>query len=167
MRGKVPASKSHRNHTLFVRAGIVVALAASVASVSRSEEALERREFLEGRVTMLIPKAFAPMSEEWMRLKYPSANAPSIVLSDDRGAVNVAMDHKNVRLGPSQVIELHTALERSFKNLYPSATWTRSEVVSIGGWQFALLDLYTPAIDGEVRNIMAATSLVLADKPAA
>ena len=45
------------------------------------------------------------------------------------------------------------------KNLYPSAEWFRSEIRTINGRQFFLLDLRTPAIDTEVRNILLGTSL--------
>lgn len=46
-----------------------------------------------------------------------------------------------------------------FKNLYPSATWYRNEMIERGKLKFILFDFRTPAIDTEVRNIMLATSL--------
>ena len=53
----------------------------------------------------------------------------------------------------------HKSVNATFKNLYPSAQWFRSEVRPINGRQFFLMELRTPAIDTEVRNLIVGTSL--------
>jgi hypothetical protein len=45
-----------------------------------------------------------------------------------------------------------------FRNLYPSATWYRSEVITQDGRRYFVLELLTPAIDTHIRNIMLGTS---------
>jgi hypothetical protein len=49
--------------------------------------------------------------------------------------------------------------ETTFKKLHPSAEWFRSEVAKINGREFLVLELRTPAIDTEVRNIILGTSV--------
>lgn len=59
---------------------------------------------------------------------------------------------------PDQIYELHQAMESTFKNLYPSATWYRSEVITQNGGKYFVLDLLTPATDTQIHNIMLGTS---------
>lgn len=157
--GEVQQMHQWNRHYTALALTSAFAVAVVFAPVLHAEEELERREFLDGRVSMLVPMGFGLMSEEMLQIKYPNDNRPSIVLSDSRGTVNVAMDHKSVSVEPTQIAGVYSTLERTFKNLYPSATWNRSEVVVVGGRTWAVLDLFTPAIDGEIRNIMMVTSL--------
>jgi hypothetical protein len=139
---------------------IVVTAAILLAPVSVvGDPDLLERTLLGGRLSILVPNSFTQMSEEMLRVKYPSERRPTIVLTNPEGSVNVAVNHTSNALPPSQLRQAHTAMETTFRNLYPSAEWNRSEIVTLKGRSYFVLDLRTPAIDTEVRNIMAGTSL--------
>lgn len=121
--------------------------------------ALVERTALDGQVTLLTPQDFRPMSEDMLALKYPSVRPPKEVLTNERGSINIAFNHTDNAMRPDQVAAFHPALERMFRNLYPSARWNRSEVVTRDGQACVVLDLWTPAVDTEVRNLMLATSV--------
>jgi hypothetical protein len=120
---------------------------------------LEEKRLLDEKLLVSIPQSFGPMSEEMLRLKYPSERRPTLVFTNQSGSVNVAINHTANRITLEQLPELKNQMETMFKNLYPSATWFRNEMVEINGRRYFLLDLRTPAVDTEVRNIMAGTSL--------
>jgi hypothetical protein len=120
---------------------------------------LEERQLLDGKLSISIPKSFGPMGEDMLKLKYPSERRPTIVFTDERGTVNVAVNHTNNRISPEQLPELRKQMEGMFKNLYPSATWFKNELVEVNGKQCFIFDLRTPAVDTEVRNIMLGTSV--------
>jgi hypothetical protein len=46
----------------------------------------------------------------------------------------------------------------NFRNLYPSAAWYGSRLFEREGHRFFAIDLMTPAVDTEVRNMMLGTS---------
>jgi hypothetical protein len=123
-----------------------------------AEIKLTERALLDGAVTLLIPETFDLMSEELLRLKYPSERRPTVVFSNDRGSVNLATSLTDNPVRPEQIADLHKVMESTFRNLYPSATWYRSEVITQDGRRYFLLDLLTPAIDTQIRNIMIGTS---------
>jgi hypothetical protein len=130
------------------------------AQPTQSEEVkLTEKVILDGAVTLLIPNAFALMSEEMLRLKYPSERRPAVVFSNEAGSVNLAATLANTPVRPDQVSELHKAMDSTFRNLYPSATWYRSEVITQDGRPYFVLELLTPALDTQIRNIMLGTSL--------
>jgi hypothetical protein len=98
------------------------------------------------------------MGEEMLRLKYPQERRPTVVYTDPTGSVNVTVNHTANPVRPTDVPAVHSAVESVFKNLYPSARWYGSRLFRIGGKPFFMLDLRTPAIDTEVRNLIIGTS---------
>jgi hypothetical protein len=137
---------------LFVALGLLPTLA-------RAEPNLVSRVVLDGKVKMLLPSSFELMSEAMLKLKYPSGKPPTQIYTNDRGSVNVALNHTHDRLTAAQIPQFRKYLEDVFRRAYPSAHWYRSEVTEINGRQFVLLDVRTPAIDTEVRNVMIETSV--------
>ena len=127
--------------------------------VAQAPGPLEARTALGGRVSLLVPETFGPMSEAVLKLKYPAERRPTEVLSNEQGSVNLAFNHTQNPLQPEQVAEVYPTVAELFRNLYPSARWNRSEVVSRGGRDFIVLDLWTPAVDTEIRNIIVGTSV--------
>jgi hypothetical protein len=128
-------------------------------TLARAEPDLVTRVVLDGRVEMLLPSSFELMSEEMLKLKYPSGKPPTQVYTNEAGSVNVALNHTNDRLKAGQIPEFRKYLEDVFRRTYPSARWYRNEVTEINGRQFVLLDVRTPAVDTNVRNIIVGTSV--------
>lgn len=120
---------------------------------------LEKSEVLGGKVSILVPPDFDPMSEEILEIKYPTSRRPTDVLSDESGAVTIAFNHTNNAMDPSQVRDAHQAISDMFHNLHPSAKWLRDEVVVQNGSTFMVLELITPAIDTKIHNIIYGTSV--------
>ena len=131
----------------------------SLAAQAQSSQALVTKTLLGGAVTVLTPDGFAPMSEQLLRVKYPSARRPTLVYSNPSGSVNLALNHTANPLQPNQIAEVHQVMEATFKRMYPTAQWFQSGLVTIYGRRFFLLDLRTPALDTEVRNLMVGTSV--------
>jgi hypothetical protein len=140
--------------------GILVLFVSSVAPhLSQPGLQLEEKHFLSNKLSVLMPKEFEIMGEEMLKLKYPSERRPTLVYTNKDGTVNVALNHTQNRVTLSQLPDLYKTMDAAFKNMYPSATWFRSELTEINGRNCFLLDLRTPAIDTKVRNLILGTSL--------
>lgn len=126
---------------------------------ARSEIALTPRSLLDGKVEMLVPTSFQPMPEAMLKLKYPMESRPTFVLSNETGTVSIALNHTRNAMPIDELDEAHAYFDQTFRKLYPSAEWFRSEIASIGGRPFIVLELRTPAVDTEIRNLMLASSL--------
>ena len=124
-----------------------------------AETSLETRVLLGGMVEMLVPASFQPMPTEMLKLKYPAERRPTLVLSNDAGSVSLALNYTQDPLPSEKLAEAHRDFDHVFRNLYPSAQWFRSELASVNGRQFIVLELRTPAVDTEVRNVLVATSV--------
>lgn len=120
---------------------------------------LESITALNGRISLLAPKAFGPMPQHTLELKYPSSRRPSEVLSDETGGISLAFNLTHNRVQANQLAQAHSSISGMFRNLYPSATWIRSEMIEQNGASFFVMELTTPALDTEIHNILYGTSV--------
>jgi len=115
-------------------------------------------KFLGGRVEMLAPADFTPMSDEMARLKYPTANRPSEIITNEAGSVNLAFTYSKQLVAPGQIGQMHTSMDRMFRTVHKTAEWHNSGLKSINGRQWLELDLTMQAADTRIRNMMYGTS---------
>jgi hypothetical protein len=127
------------------------------ATISKVE--LETKIFLNGKVKLSIPKEFGIMSEEMMKIKYPSERRPTLVYTDESGGINVALNLTQSQANQDNISEYKDYFIKTFKGLYPSATWKDNGVKVINGRKIGYLELVTPAIDTEIYNLMFFTDL--------
>ena len=130
-----------------------------LASAAVLSVKLEKKTILGDRVEALIPADFEVMSEELMRVKYPSERRPTLVYTDKSAGVNVAFNHTSSRATQAQLEAYKNNFVATFKNMYPSAEWLGSGVKEINGRKVGYLELVTPAADQKVYNLMFFTDL--------
>jgi len=120
---------------------------------------LETKSLLNDKVELKIPKDFDIMSEELMKLKYPSERRPTLVYSNESGGINVALNLTQNQASQQLIPAYQDNFVQTFKNLYPSAEWKDSGVKMINGKKVGFLELVTPAMDTEIYNLMFFTDL--------
>ena len=148
-----------RSVRIATRRLLLVLIAFSSAAITAQEPALQNTQLLGGKVSLLLPADFAPMTEEVMRRKYPSSYRPGLVYTNAATTVNVALEHTVHKVQAGTLAAVYEAMRTAMKNMHPSAVWFRNQIRTINGREFFLLELRTPAIDTPVRNIMVGTSL--------
>lgn len=141
-----------------VLGALVLSAVDAHAATPAPEIVLTERSAYDGAVTISVPQSFTVMSDEMLRVKYPDAAPPEVVYTDASGSVNLAMSLPTQEMAPDQLAEAHRALDAALRGAYPSATWYRSEVFERDGRRFFVLDLMTPAVDSEVRNVILGTA---------
>jgi len=120
---------------------------------------LETKSLLNDKVELKIPKDFDIMSEELMKLKYPSERRPTLVYSNESGGINVALNLTQNQASQQLIPAYQDNFVQTFKNLYPSAEWKDSGVKMINGKKVGFIELVTPAMDTEIYNLMFFTDL--------
>jgi len=120
---------------------------------------LEKRKILNDKVEILLPKEFEIMSEDMMKLKYPSERRPTLVYTDKTGGINVAFNHTASNATQQQIDAYKDNFVSMFKNLYPTAEWRGTGTNEINGRKVGYIELTTPAIDTKIYNLMFFTDL--------
>jgi len=116
------------------------------------------KKFLDGRIEMLAPASFAPMSDEMARLKYPTANRPSEILTNEAGSVNLSFTYSKQVVAPSQLGEMYKSMDQMFHSIHKTAEWHNSGLKTINNRQWFEMDLTIQLPDTLVRNMMYGTS---------
>lgn len=119
---------------------------------------LKPMKVIDGRLSLLIPDGFTVMTDDLLRVKYPTDNRPTLVYTNENGSVNVAINHTQNRMAMSQLDEARQAMEAAFQKVHPTAKWYEKGPKTINGRDWQTLNLETTAIDTQIRNMMVFTS---------
>ena len=96
-----------------------------------------------------IPSEFKIMSDEIVNIKYPNGNAPSLVYTNDKTTINVALVMNDVAMKNSQIEEYVKTMESTYKNYSKDVKlnfWERNNH-KIGEMEFT-----TEGSDTEIYN---------------
>ena len=103
-----------------------------------------------------IPSEFKIMSDEIVNVKYPNGNAPSLVYTNDKTTINVALVMNDVAMKNSQIEEYVKTMESTYKNYSKDVKlnfWKRNNH-KIGEMKFT-----TQGSDTEIYNHIIAFSV--------
>lgn len=115
---------------------------------------LEKKKIFDDKVEILLPREFGIMPEKMLKLKYPSQNRPTLVYSDENGAVNIAFNHTSSNATQGQLESYKTYFISTFKSVYPTAVWEEDGIKEINGRKVGFIKVTTPAIDTKVFNFL-------------
>lgn len=130
-----------------------------LASNGWAAPALQSKTLLDGKLSLLMPADFKPLSPEMLALKYPRQQPPQLAYSNPETSVNVTVGHTPHAIAPEQLAAARSQVEAGVKSAMPTAKWYQSKMTSINGRAFFLMEFQSPAPDVNVRNIVAGTSL--------
>ena len=133
--------------------------AAEGASFSPGEYPLAQQSVLGGTLSLLLPSGFEPMSEQMLQTKYPGANRPTLVYTNSTGSINIAINHTQNAVQPSQLKQLHQALDSATRKQVPDGNWRFSGFQTYSGTEWVQLEFLSEAADTRIENMMAATSV--------
>lgn len=120
---------------------------------------LEPKEILDGKVKLLIPKEFSVMSAEMLEVKYPAAQRPTLVFTNEQGTVNLAINHTKNKANAASIPVFHRQTEAMMRRQIAAENWLASEMITLDELNWFRLDFRTPAVDTTIRNITLGTSL--------
>ena len=116
------------------------------------------REIIEGRLYMTIPSDFGLMPPELARVKYPSENRPDIIFSDEEGAISINFSLTGDKLQNEDIEDAKDYLQQVVLKMNPSSRILSSEIIE-DETRIGYFDFISPAIDGEIYNLMFIFSL--------
>lgn len=102
-----------------------------------------------GGFSLKIPSEFKIMSDEMLNVKYPNGNPPSLVYTNERGTINVALVMNDVAMKNTQIEEYIKTMESTYKNYLKDIKinfWERNNH-KIGEMEFT-----TQSSDTEIYN---------------
>jgi hypothetical protein len=135
-------------------------LLAAMCGARAQEEAAERVQLRDGRISFVPPAGFKLMSKEDIAFKFGrngAAHAPELVYSNEPQNVSVAMTFGGSGLREAELDELKKFLETQLGRSIPGVEWIEREIITRDGRRWIHLRLKAAAIDTGVFNDIYAT----------
>ena len=120
---------------------------------------LEKKSVMDDKLEILVPKGFEIMSEEMMKVKYPSERRPTLIFTDEKGTTNLVFNHITSKASQEHLEIYKDTFISTFKNQFPSAEWKSTGIKEINGRKVGYVELVTPAVDTEIYNLMFFTDV--------
>ncbi|MET4560535.1 hypothetical protein ABIA69_001679 [Lysinibacillus parviboronicapiens] len=114
---------------------------------------------LNGKITLRMPKLFSIMLPELASLKYPSERRPNIIYTDESTTINLAFNMTPHVLTETGVAEFQENMIDVLEQAQPSAEWLDTDVIEINDKTIGFIEVITPAIDGDIFNLMFFASI--------
>jgi hypothetical protein len=127
----------------------------SVFFTLSSQQELVYRKILDEKLNILIPKDFGLMSEEMLNAKYPiEGKRPSEVYTNTTGSINIAFNLSQNQVTQDNLPDVEKALKNQFTST-PNITFNYSEIRTINGQKYVILDFYSQAVDTKIYNLIS------------
>lgn len=109
--------------------------------------------------SMIMPEEFIEMPKEIARIKYPSAQRPDIIWSNEETTINITFTLKEEQLAEEESEELRDLMKVILLRTNPGLKEIVSEKIEVEEKTIAYLEFVSPAIDADVYNLMIFLSL--------
>lgn len=109
-----------------------------------------------GGFSLKIPTDFQIMSDEIISIKYPNGNPPSLVYTNERGTINVALVMNDVAIRNTQIEEYIKTMESTYKDYSKDMKvnfWERNN------YKIGEMEFWAQASDTEIYNHIIAFSV--------
>ncbi len=126
----------------------------NIITIDDEEVQVIEQPLLDGKMIIRMPKLFSIMSAELASLKYPSERRPNLIYTDTSSSINLAFNLTPHRLNEDGVAAFQENMMDILEQAQPSADWLDTDVQKIDGKTVGFLEVITPAIDGEIFNLM-------------
>lgn len=115
----------------------------------------KERPFYDSRVLLHVPEDFKEMPRQQRELKYPSAQRPEIILTDEAtGSINIMLNRIDSPLGEEQVKELKDGMMSILKKVNPSNIFFTDGVEIINDKNIGYFEFKSSALDSFIYNLM-------------
>lgn len=118
-----------------------------------------RRDVYNGRLSFILPEAFAIMPKELAEIKYPSIQRPDEIYSNNETTVNFTVSLKNDTATNEDIPNAKDAIQQAVMRVYAASKVIDSETIEVADLNIAFFDFVTPAIDMDVYNMLFFFSL--------
>lgn len=115
---------------------------------------LEEKEIMGGRASMVLPRQFRPMPDEWISAKYPDPDRPEWILSDPEGRVTVTFHLEEGETEEGEVEQIAVLLKKEMERLHPLSKTEDGETADEGGGRVYWFSQDIPLLDDDCSHVM-------------
>jgi len=114
----------------------------------------EPRQFVDGRITMMVPKGFKEMAPEIAKIRYPMEQRPETILTDAAVSVNILFKYyEDQDMSGDEAEMVRDSVFSIIKRMNPGIKPQSTGVELISGKNVAYIEYSNQAMDGKLYNL--------------
>lgn len=140
---------------MIARGFILIAFLCGAGLAARADDRMLRRQFADGRVSLLVPSEFRRLPARVVGAKYRTRNAHWLVYGTKTARATVTARLVRSPLATYSLRDASIMLRVAWEERQPGLRWHNNGTRLIGGTLFSLFDIESRAADTTVYNVMA------------
>lgn len=113
------------------------------------------RRDIDQKLSVFMPDSFQLMDPMAMELKYAAYKNPKkLIFTNEGTTIHIIFDFQTTQMAREETEEVRDQLLQVVKKMHPSATVMELSAMESEGVLFAYFEIITPALDGEIYNLM-------------
>lgn len=109
-----------------------------------------------GGILLKIPKDFEIMAAEYVEMKYPLEDRPSLVYTNEDGSINIGYSVKETLLGNDEVEETTKQVADIYDDIFESLDF---DIIKKDNYNIGMLKFISPAVDSKIYNHLMIMSI--------
>ena len=122
--------------------------------VDEEKIVFERRNVLEGRLSVLMPEAFVIMPLELAEKKYPAIQRPDEIYTNNETTVNFCVSLKNDKATNEDIPRAKEIIKQAVMRMNAGSQVINSETIDVSGINISYFDFCSAALDADIYNMM-------------
>ena len=128
--------------------------------IDRKRIEFARREVIETKLSIMLPKDFTKMSPDIAKLKYPSEHRPQVIYTNPANTVNFWVTEGEDFPAEHDIEEMRDQVFATVTRLNPAVKAQQSGSVMVSTTKkVAYIEYSNPVLDGKIFNLMFMLSL--------
>jgi hypothetical protein len=144
---------------MFTSAKTLLLLVTGLLFQPNTNAELEKKEVLQKKIQVLVPKNWKALPVTLIKTKYPGAQPPQEVYTDSSGQLSLAFNHTDSKLLSSQLHTYANVLKASLNKANPQATWLQSGFIHVEGKEIGFFKLVSNVNGQKIFNQVYFTEL--------
>lgn len=144
---------------MFTSMKTVLLLVTSLFFQPNTNVELEKKEVLQKKLQVLVPKNWKALPATLIKTKYPGSQPPQEVYADSSGKLSLAFNHTDSKVLTSQLHTYASVLKASLKKANPDAKWLQSGFIHVEGKEIGYFKLIGSLNGQKIYNQVFFTEL--------
>ena len=143
----------------FLKVSSLILLLCGLLAFRMAGIEFDTKALLGNKIELKIPKGFVIMSDDMAKLKYPPARRPTLIYTNETGAISVALNLTSDRATQAQLPAIKENLMHTYRHQYMGAREKWDDMKVINGRNVCFIEFSTPGAETSMYKMLFFTDV--------
>ena len=138
----------------FLKVSSLILLLCGLLAFRMAGIEFDTKALLGNKIELKIPKGFVIMSDDMAKLKYPPTRRPTLIYTNETGAISVALNLTSDRATQAQLPAIKENLMHTYRHQYMGAREKWDDMKVINGRNVCFIEFSTPGAETSMYKML-------------